>query len=138
MIDFSYFQQRHFAENIARVIREKLDHLSILDHVTAVTCNGASNMKKAFHALGTLDRLWCLGHRLHLIVTNALGFWLKETNEDVNDTIDDAPITNHMDNGGNLDSQGISNDQDDELVVIDDDEEIEMVIFSMSQSIRQM
>jgi hypothetical protein len=42
-----------------------------------VTCNGASNMKKAFDKFTNIDRIWCLAHRLHLIVTNALGFWLK-------------------------------------------------------------
>ena len=74
VIDFSHFEQRHFSENIADVIHTKLDRLNVLDCVTAVTCDGASNMRRACDLLGTVDRLWCLGHRLHLIVTNALGF----------------------------------------------------------------
>lgn len=47
VIDFSHFQQRHFSENISNDIYQKLDLLNILDRVTAVTCDGASNMKKA-------------------------------------------------------------------------------------------
>lgn len=138
VIEFAYFQKRHFSENIANVIHEKLDRLNIFDCVTAVTCDGASNMKKAFDMMGTVDRLWCLGHRLHLIVTNALGFWLKDTNEDVNDTIDDPAMINHIDDGDDLDSQGTFNEQNDDLAVIDDDEENEMVVLSMSHSITQM
>ena len=51
--------------------------VTLLNAVTAVACDGASNMKKAFQNFTHIDRLWCLAHCLHLIVTNALGFWLK-------------------------------------------------------------
>ncbi|CAF1541267.1 unnamed protein product [Adineta ricciae] len=126
VIDFSHFEQRHFSDNVANVIYEKLDRLNVLGSVTAVTCDGASNMRKAFETLGTLDRLWCLGHRLHLIVTNALGFWLKDTDQHVDEIIEDRTPTNSMDDDINADSQDILDDESDEMNVNDDDDETEM------------
>jgi hypothetical protein len=120
VIDFSHFEQRHFSENIVNVIYEKLDRLNVLDRLTAVTCDSASNMKKAFETLGTVDRLWCLGHRLHLIVTN------------------DTPVIDPIDGDSNIDSKEILDDENDGLTVNDDDDETEMVRFSISDSIRQM
>lgn len=138
VIDFSHFQERHFSENIMNYIYKKLDRLNVLGRVSAVTCDGASNMKKAFDTFGAVDRLWCLGHRLHLIVTNAFGFWLKDKNKDINDTIDDTTTVGPTDDVGDLDTKDIFNDEEDALAVNDSDEETEMVIFSLLYSIREM
>ena len=90
ILDSSHFDQRHFADKIADEIHSKLDKLGVLNAVTAVTCDGASNMKKAFQNFTHVDRVWCLAHRLHLIVTNALGFWLKTTATGVDDDTDNS------------------------------------------------
>lgn len=131
VIDFSYFEQRHFAECIANEICKKLNRLNILDRVTAVTCDGAANMKKALDQFGAVDRLWCLGHRLHLIITNALGLWIKDKTQNLSDVDDGAQMVNHTENLQNSNSIEISGNEEDEFIVVDDDQESEMVIFSV-------
>lgn len=138
VIDFSYFEQRHFAECIANEICNKLNHLSILDRVTAVTCDGAANMKKALDQFGAVDRLWCLGHRLHLIITNALGFWLKDKNQNLGDVNDGTHMVNHTESVQNSNSTEISSDEEDEFTVIDDDQESEMVISSVLYFVKKI
>ncbi|CAF1551197.1 unnamed protein product, partial [Adineta ricciae] len=107
-------------------IYKKLDRLNVLGRVSTVTCDGASNMTKAFDTFEAVDRLWCLGHRLHLIVTNALGFWLKDKNKEINDAIDDTTTINPTDDVGDLDTKEIFNDEEDALAANDSDEETEM------------
>jgi hypothetical protein len=104
----------------------KLDRLNVLDCVKAVTCDGASNMKKAFDHVGIIDRLWCLGHRLHLIVTNALGFWLKECSPRVAMPVDESPEAEVRNEEDKVDQSEELNDEEDDID-IDDDDEIEMV-----------
>ena len=110
---------------------QSIDRLGFLNAVTTVTCDGASSTNKSFQNFTHIDRLWCLAHRLHLIVTNALDFWLK------------IPITRVDDNTGNsFDSDSIGNepgstsvdellDADDEGLRVDDDES-EMVSVAVS------
>ena len=130
VIDFSHFEQRHFSENITDVIHTKLDRLNVLDCVTAVTCDGASNMKRACELLSTVDRLWCLRHRLHLIVTNALGFWLKDPAQNANEDMDDDPETDSSLANSTVDSMEISEEQESGMNINHDDEEAGMVSFS--------
>ena len=131
ILDFSHFDQRHFADNIADEIHSKLDRLGILNAVTAVTCDGASNMKKAFQNFTHIDRLWCLAHRLHLIVTNALGFWLKIPINGVDDNTDNSFDSDSI--GNEPDSSSVDEllDGDDEGLRVDDDES-EMVSVAVS------
>ncbi|CAF1465075.1 unnamed protein product [Adineta ricciae] len=138
VIDFSHFQERHFSENIMNYIYKKLDRLNVLGRVSTVTCDGASNMTKVFDTFGAVGRLWCLGQRLHLIVTNALGFWLNDKNKEINDAIDDTTTINPTDDVGDLDTKEIFNDEEDALAANDSDEETEMVIFLLHYSIREM
>ncbi|CAF1584926.1 unnamed protein product [Adineta ricciae] len=126
VIDFSHFQERHFSENIMNYIYKKLDRLNVLGRVSTVTCDGASNMTKVFDTFGAVGRLWCLGQRLHLIVTNALGFWLNDKNKEINDAIDDTTTINPTDDVGDLDTKEIFNDEEDALAANDSDEETEM------------
>ena len=127
ILDFSHLEQRHFSENIANAIYMKLDRLNVLDCVKAVTCDGASNMKKAFDHVGIIDRLWCLGHRLHLIVTNALGFWLKEYSPRVSMPVDESPEAEVRNEEDKVDQPEELNDEEVDDIDIDDDDEIEMV-----------
>ena len=131
ILDFSHFDQRYFAENIADEIYSKLDKLGVLDAVTAVTCDGASNMKKAFQNLTDVDRIWCVAHRLHLIVTNALGFWLKTPVTGVDDNVDDSFDCDGVGHESESSSVDDLPDEDDEGHTVDDDE-TEMVSVAVS------
>ncbi|CAF1127762.1 unnamed protein product, partial [Rotaria magnacalcarata] len=83
IVDFSQFEERHTGINIANYLKAKLISLNILDKVRSITYDGAENMIVACHHLGdNISRIWCCAHRLHLVVTNALGFWFKEQNID--------------------------------------------------------
>ena len=113
ILDFVHFEQRHLAENIASTIHSKLDKLGISNAVSPVTCDGASHMKKAFDKLTNIDRIWCLARRLHLIVTNALGFWLKLPAVGLEEEV--------------IDNESVSHDVDDESVSAEEEESIDVV-----------
>lgn len=79
VIDFSMFIYRHTGLDIARVVKEKLVALDIDEKIVCITCDGAQNMIAACYYLNDeIPRLWCVAHRLHLVVINGLGFWLSE------------------------------------------------------------
>jgi hypothetical protein len=122
ILDFSHFDQRHFADNIADTIHSKLDRLGVLDSVTAVTCDGASNMKKAFDRFPNVDRLWCIAHRLHLIVTNALGFWLKTPVAGLDDDIENSSDSDAIGNDTQPSATEELIDEGDEGRIVNDDE----------------
>jgi hypothetical protein len=83
IIDFSAFNYRHTAIDIAGIVKEKLVALDIYEKIICITCDGAENMVLACYLLNDdIPRIWCCCHRLHLVVINGLGFWLTE------DTID--------------------------------------------------
>jgi hypothetical protein len=131
ILDFVHFEQRHLAENIASTIHSKFEKLGILNAVSSVTCDGASNMKKAFDKFTNIDRIWCLAHRLHLIVTNALGFWLKLPgveleegiidNESGPDVFDNEDVSAEEESIDEVDDDPAAND------AVDEDDEVEMV-----------
>jgi hypothetical protein len=122
ILDFTYFDQRHFADNIADEIRSKLEKLGVLKAVTAVTCDGAANMKKAFEKFTNVDRLWCLAHRLHLIVTNALGFWLKIPVAGVDDNTDNELDSDAIENESGPSTIDEFLEDDDQGHTVDDGE----------------
>lgn len=98
VLDFSHFDQQHTSEKISTVIHSKLNKLNLIGVVIAVTCDGAANMKKAFDKFERIDRFWCLAHRLHLIVTNGLGLWVKVDSEELNNIEDiDADVALEID-----------------------------------------
>lgn len=79
IIDFSLFENRHTGIEISKVIKEKLMALNIYEKIICITCDGAENMVLACKLLdGNFIRIWCYAHRLHLVIINALGFWLPE------------------------------------------------------------
>ena len=49
--------------------------------------------KNVVNAIDELDlnarRIWCVAHRLHLIITDVLGFWKQKKSQDA--TIDEEP-----------------------------------------------
>ncbi|CAF1168789.1 unnamed protein product [Adineta ricciae] len=75
VLNFSTFGQQHKACDISKILLEKLIELNILEKVTNVTCDGARNIVPAIKDMDSnVKRLWCLAHRLHLMITNAFGF----------------------------------------------------------------
>ena len=102
VLSFIVFRQRHSAEKIGNIIEKVLDQLDIRDKATSMTCDGAANICKAVDSLG-VERIHCLGHKLHLTVCNALCFWvkdeknvaLKDSNDDeLEDGLDDTTTMN--------------------------------------------
>lgn len=76
---FTPFIERHTSVNISCELENQLKRLNIFDKTTTITCDGASNMKASFKKLDPkIKRLQCLAHKLHLIICNALGLWMKK------------------------------------------------------------
>jgi hypothetical protein len=76
---FTPFAERHTSGNKSCEIENQLKRLNIFDKTTTITCDGASNMKASFKKLDPkIKRLQCLAHKLHLIICNALGLWMKK------------------------------------------------------------
>jgi hypothetical protein len=93
-------------------------------------------MRKAFHKFTNIDRIWCLAHRLHLIVTNALGFWIRVPVAGLNDGTDTSSESDVI--GNEPDSIAVEEliNEDDEGHTVDDDEfemvSIVILYFSLS------
>ncbi|CAF4511144.1 unnamed protein product, partial [Rotaria sp. Silwood2] len=96
VLSFSTFDKQHAAVEISRTLQSKLKELNILQKVVGVTCDGGKNIIRAIADLDlNVKRVWCAAHRLHLTITNGLGFWIvkKETDED-NTIIQEEQSTN--------------------------------------------
>ncbi|CAF1435882.1 unnamed protein product, partial [Didymodactylos carnosus] len=66
------------AAKINEAIKHELQKLHIENEVSTVTSDGAANVRLALDVLNTdTKRIWCMAHRLHLVVTNGLCLWLK-------------------------------------------------------------
>lgn len=78
---FTPFLDRHTSENISFELDKHLNSLNISDKTTTITCDGASNLKAALNKLDNrIKRLHCLAHKIHLIICNGLGLWVKKKN----------------------------------------------------------
>ena len=88
-------------------------------------------MKKAFEKFPNVDRLWCIAHRLHLIVTNALGFWLKTPVAGLDGDIDNSSDSEAIGNDTQSSAAEELIEEGDEGRVVNDDES-EMVSASVS------
>jgi hypothetical protein len=87
ILDFSTFNKRHTAVEISRILKEKLQELGILEKIVCITADGAPNMVAAIEKAGFgTQRLWCIAHRLHLVITNAFCFWVKKDDLEENAT----------------------------------------------------
>ncbi|CAF3271287.1 unnamed protein product [Rotaria sp. Silwood2] len=80
VLKFSTFSKRHYSPVIGREIEKQLTELGIFDKVTTITCDGAPNMVGLFDYLSRtdIDRIQCMAHKIHLIICNGLGIWLKQ------------------------------------------------------------
>ncbi|CAF1560112.1 unnamed protein product [Didymodactylos carnosus] len=78
ILSFSSYKHRHVSANIAQSIINRLKELGVYEKLHSITCDGAANMTNACNQISTeIPRLWCIAHRLHLVICNALGFWMK-------------------------------------------------------------
>jgi len=60
-------------------VKKKLLELNILHKVNRIITDGAKNLSNAIASLGlNADHIWCIAHRLHLVVTNGLALWPKK------------------------------------------------------------
>ena len=90
IIDFSSFNTRHAAIEIAKVLKEKLIALNIYEKLVCITTDGAPHIVLACELLNDeIFRFWCRAHRLYLVVINAFGFWLpkKKLNSELNNDL---------------------------------------------------
>ena len=119
VLDFSHFPEHHSADEIAHTLRSKLRKLNIVDRTVSMTCDGASNLKKALSNVGVNDRVWCLGHRLHLIIANGLGLWLtekdrkKRSEKELGKDVTTTTVRTTQDTGDSSDEETVDEDKDD-------------------------
>lgn len=86
---FTPYFDRHTSEKISSELEFQLKQLKIFDKTTTITCDGASNIKAAFRSIDSrIKRLQCLAHKLHLIVCNALGLWIKSKKRNNDEELD--------------------------------------------------
>ena len=86
IITFSSFKNRHTSIEIARVITNKLRKLHILNKVNRIVCDGAKNITNAIQLVNiNCERIWCIAHRLHLVVTKGLALWPKKMEKQTNE-----------------------------------------------------
>lgn len=111
LLHFQSYNQRHSASNISGEVYSCLREFGIEDKVTSVTCDGASNMTKAFDIFDNIDRFWCIAHRLHLTICNGFLLWknfkksedeLDPNNDDFTDLVDLKSSSNENDIGNTL------------------------------------
>ena len=80
VLDFSSFNHRHTAVRIADVLTRKLAKLGVMHKINRITSDGAMNLVTAIDLLDiNTERIWCVAHRLHLVVTNGLALWPKKS-----------------------------------------------------------
>ncbi|EER02405.1 hypothetical protein Pmar_PMAR000006, partial [Perkinsus marinus ATCC 50983] len=76
-------QGRHTASNLAGELMNTITETGIGDRVCSVTSDAASvnikMMKLIEQKPGTIIHVLCVGHKLHLSVTNGLGLWSCKT-----------------------------------------------------------
>ncbi|CAF3882952.1 unnamed protein product [Rotaria sp. Silwood1] len=111
VLSFSTFDKQHAAVEISRTLQSKLKELNILQKVVGVTCDGGKNIIRAIDDLDlNIKRVWCVAHRIHLTITNGLGFWIvkKETDEE-NTIIQEEESTNV-----------VMNDQEEEMLIAEE------------------
>jgi hypothetical protein len=117
IIDFSCFNSRHTAIEIATVLKDKFTALGVYEKIICITCDGAENMKLACRYLNeNIPRIWCCAHRLHLVVINGLGFWIpKEKLSNISGGSLSAGITTTAANNHTIGKYNMNIDWDDEL-----------------------
>ena len=80
VLAFSSFNHRHTSVEIARTITLKLRKLRVFHKVNRIVCDGAKNLSNALDMMNiNAERIWCIAHRLHLVITKGLALWPKKS-----------------------------------------------------------
>ena len=86
---FSTFDERHTAAQISRKMTRRLPQSKVLHKIDRVASDGASNVVNAIdHMNFNAQRIWCITHRLHLVLNNSLALWPKKSNN--NNSVSDS------------------------------------------------
>lgn len=86
VLAFSSFRHRHTSNQIAKTILSKLRKLQILHKINRIVCDGAKNLTNAIdNLLIGSQRIWCIAHRLHLVITTGLALWPKPSKKKPNE-----------------------------------------------------
>ncbi|CAF1310256.1 unnamed protein product [Rotaria sordida] len=144
VLNFSTFDKQHSGVEISRTLQSKLQELNILQKVVGVTCDGGKNIIRAIDDLNlNVKRVWCVAHRLHLTITNGLGFWVvkKETDEEniiiqeeqgtnvvMNDQEEEMLIPEEFQNNNKMDiTDGLELDDNEFININHDDNDEELI-----------
>ena len=92
ILKFMSFEERHFSPIIAAEIEKQLINLDLFDKLVTITCDGAANMKDMFNYFSrrNIKFIWCIAHRLHLVICNSLNLWVtlkKKKNNKSNEKV---------------------------------------------------
>ena len=89
IIDFSSFPYRHTAVEITRIVTRKLMALNIFHKVNRIVCDGAPNLVRAISLMNiNAERVWCIAHRLHLLIASGLALWPKKKKKNADNPTD--------------------------------------------------
>ena len=116
VLHFEKFDGRHFAQNVAVAVKGSLSALNIEDKIVSVTSDGGSNIRVAFNDFYRFDRIWCVAHRLHLVICNGLGLWKKFRKNDTAENEGDDPIQQRT----SLPSSNVQNYEDHSMETSED------------------
>ncbi|CAF2117099.1 unnamed protein product [Rotaria magnacalcarata] len=105
ILSFNAFYDRHQGVRIAKIVKEKLNELNAFQKLQCLTTDGARNMVTMYQNLTSnkFDWIWCIAHRLHLVVTNALGFWPVKKKKKDDETSNTHNKNNNDDNENDID-----------------------------------
>ena len=105
ILKFMSFEDRHYSPIIAQEIEKQLTSMNLFSKLVTITCDGAPNMRDMFTYFSrtNIQYIWCIAHKLHLIVCNSLNLWVimrkKQSipNNDETITTEDEEDTNQED-----------------------------------------
>ncbi|XP_065660369.1 uncharacterized protein LOC136084165 [Hydra vulgaris] len=74
LVEMSYFPKQHTGDNIAKKLNESLNKLELDFGIkTWITVDGAANVQADIRKLiGVQSAIWCVDHRLNLVVSGAV------------------------------------------------------------------
>ena len=114
ILSFNAFYDRHQGVRIAKIVKEKLNYLNVLNKLQSITTDGARNMVTMYQHLknNDFDWIWCVAHRLHLVVTKGLSFWFNETKKNDGNSSSNDSSSNKNGNSNNSSRTNHNNNND--------------------------
>ena len=128
VLSFNAFCDRHQGVRMAKIIKEKLINLGLFNKLQCITSDGAGNMLTMHKALKddtcTSEWIWCVAHRLHLVILNGFLLWSRKKKKKDNKNI--------LDDDNNNVTMADMNSNDDKHVItaiidVENDEESDFI-----------